>query len=1684
MYIKQLKDRAIMDVVNNIEYVGGQLGFFFGSEDELSTYIAHTQGSKHLKCRVQVKANDFHFEFPLSKIGMVTRYNVNVAALKTLSTLNVAQAEATLAEQIILAKYVGWGGCGKAFDPNDTKWANRYHNLKKLLSHDQWESAKTSTLSSFYTPDFLSKAIYGGLIDAGLNSGSFLDTSAGVGGLVRTMPESLFNAMDINLVEQDKISAQILEKLYPSANIQNVGFENAKLINPISLVFHNPPFGQAPIFDSKNKNLSGLSLHNYFLAKSATLLAKNGWMIAIVSRSFMDSANSKSRELVGQYASLKAAVRLPKQVFEVSTGANATVDVLLFQQGAETDTSWFNAECVQDANNNEYFLNQYFIKNPEMVNGEMQVGKAFQGNNVHCEGGSDFEDVATSAIKLMFAGQTFSGDTSFYQTQPEIAHVERQIIETAGTREGSYAVGTDSEIYQLVNDIWLPTDFTGTTQARLKALCAVRHSLMTLLSAEQDDEADTRLDELRLELNQRYDAFVNQFGYVHDASNQRVAKLDPTNYNLLSLELSYTAGLTKAAAKKLGIKAVSPSAKKAEIFNKRILSPWVIPTHADSIEDALIASVNVHGGVNIAYCASLMDTTEAEFINRTNGNLIFNESGKWVTRNVFLSGDVKTKLSNVHQLGYDSETQQNYIDALNAIIPLDISFENIKVNLGASWVPANIYQEFVTLLCDGKENNHTSINFLYAANQWQVDLLCIPYQLETRLGSNSAYRFSKLLVCLMNGRPTTVTYKDENGHRIVDKQATLENEMNAEKIFGEWDTFLLERADVQDKLTALFNEQFNRFVKLNADGNTISLPNSNQSITLRKHQLNAIYRGVTEGRLLLAHEVGAGKTFTLSGIMNSLIRLGLKKRILCVVPNHLTTQFAAGYLELFPQDQITVLNPEDLSPASRQATLLRLKTGSSIVICPESSFAAISPDEDIEQSVIENEITKLDNALCTMEKNNGARFSVKNIENKKAKLKARLQELAQDDRKKGLTITELGIDGLVLDEAHYIKNLTYESTRLNNVRGCGNPTGSKRAFDWYLKIQNLKRNNLEQGNGLGVYFSTGTPISNTLLEAYTFLRYLDEDMLEAQGIGSIDDFVSSFACVSSDFEVSATGSGFKTVTRLRAFRNMSVLQSLWATIADAVNEKELAEFLPEIQGFDGKNYPAIPPITGGKARQIVVEASQTQIDFSKYLVSRAKNFKASPVENDNMLLIMSQAKKASIDMRLLSPSIERDEAGLKVPTCIKLTADKYHATSEDKGTQIIFLDLGVPNSDGRHSVYSDIKQGLIDQGVNSEHIIFAQSFKTPKARAEMYSKLNAGEYRVCVASTNTLGCGANVNQRLVGITILDAPYRPADLTQRLGRGVRQGNLLYHLAPHSFSLDITYIATKNSLDCFLFQVLENKQKFISDFNSASDISHSSTDLSTAELTFAELKAETSGSPLVLEMVTLTKTIQRLEAQRHAFIRNQREAKFDIERITSKLAKNQRYLAAINIDKGNGLHIQQTGDAFSYINAHGTTFTTVKEASKDIDKIINSMASSIALGFYQDRKASLGTFAGYALSIKTVGSKIHLLVTGSTTYTFRLDLSKQTGLGLQVLKTINNFIKNYEKHISRYISEVNNEQALIEVAENAISASFTELDQLIECKQRMIELKTQISEFENEGDTDTSTQADEIINNIAA
>lgn len=1654
-----------MNAVQNVEYVGGQTGFFFGDETELKAYIKQTESfsGKQSKFKIQVAAKNFYSSFPLSKLGLITRYNRNIAAIETLQALQHCQSDAMYSEQSILAKYVGWGGVQNAFDftTSNSKWLQRCEKLKGLIDNKQYNSARQSTLSSFFTPDSVSAAIYKGMEAAGVNklkNGTWLDTSAGVGGLLRTMPESIASNVNLTLVEKDDISAQILEHLYPHSNIHHCAFEQAELNKKFDMVYHNPPFGSAKVFD-KDKVFSGLSLHNYFLTKSASLLNNKAWMVAIVSSSFMDAQNKHSRELVNQYASLIAAVRLPKKLFEVSTGANATVDLLVFEKGSTVNDAWLESTLQLDKNGNEYSLNNYYIENPSQIVGEMEVGKVFRGNSVHCIAGDDFESLSIDAITRTLSSLKYSvsqapKSTSIKPTQQTPSFV---VTETAGTKNGSYAIGSDNEIYQLHTKNWVATDFSGKAKDRLTGLCGLRHSLMSLLDAEQTNGDESKMESIRKQLNDRYDLFTKTFGFISDSANQRVCKLDPTNYNLLSLERDYSAGVTPTQAKKLGVSVVKPTCAKAEIFTQRVMIPWQAPKSAETVQDSLLASLNVHGKVDLNYCAELLDIPVNTLVSKSDGDLIFNDNGNWVTKNVYQSGDIKTKVSLLETCGHSDQLKSQYQKALNEVLPLDVQFEDIEVGLGASWVPSTVYEEFINSLCDGKQNNYTKIEIMYLNNEWHLNLSCLPHSLESNLGDNN-YPFSKLIKKLMNGRGTEVSVTDANGKRTIDTDASLNNELNSGLIQSEWENFLQNNTTVQTQLCKLFNERFNRYSPLKSLDNMMLLPDSNQSIKLREHQLKAVYRGITEGRLLLNHVVGSGKSYSIAAIAHELIRLGLKQRCVIVVPNHLTSQFAGQYLTLYPADQITVLSPDELSPKVRQASLLRLKTGSSIVICPESSFAAISPDSDIEQSVIESEICKLDQALSDVDQS-GKRFTVKNIENRKANLEARLKELSCDNRKTGLTISDLGIDALFCDEAHSLKNLAYDSSRLTNVKGTNTPTGSKRAFDWYLKVKCLKANN---SNGLGVFLATGTPIANSLLEVYTFSRYLaEEEVLESNGTAHIDSWVSAFADIKSDFEISATGSGsFKPVTRLRSFTNLSQLKAHWSLFTDSVSAQELLGYLPKLEKVDANNitqyFDAIPRITGGKAQQIIVEPTDLQLDFSKSLVQRANNFKASKTENDNMLLIMNHARKASIDMRLLNKNLPPELSGNKIPTAAKLIAKKYHETTSVKGTQLVFLDMGVPNKDGRHCVYDDLRDQLSSLGVQESEIVFSQNYKTPIAKSELYSKLNQGIFRIAIASTLTLGCGANVNKKLVGINLMDTPLRPCDLEQRLGRGIRQGSELLEANPDTFTLDINYFATKNSLDSFLFQVLENKQKFISEFHSNNELGlKKCDDIASTELTFAELKAQTSGSPLVLEMVSLTKTIQLLEVKKKSFLRNKRSASFDIENQENLKQKAQKMVDQLTLDMQIGLSPVK-GDKFTFTSDSNQVFTKFSSACDHIHDQLKNTVASIALGFYKNADFKIGSFAGFNLDISVQNTTIQLILStdGIRKYHFNIDSSKANSIGRSILSTVNNFIEKMNNHLEHYETRLSDATDRLEHAKKISKSDFNEANLLIDVRREVV------------------------------
>lgn len=1640
-----------MTDLQNYELNNGQTGFFFGTADELESYINAVNVKRRPELRVQVKATDFLKVLPLpGKLTEVSRYLINLKALKTLQALRSTNADPIPSEQLDLAAYCGWGAVSKVFDTKNQPnvWKKRADELKSLLTCEEWDAARRSTLSAFYTPDYLSAAIYQGLSAAGI-TGRFLDTSAGNGGLIRTMPKDLFNRLTLTLVEKDSISAEILGHLFPSANVINTSFETSG-VGAQSVIFHNPPFGDVPVFDADNSAISGLSLHNYFLCKAATLLINKGWQIALVSSSFLDATTNKARKFLSKQATLLGALRLPKNVFADAAGANATVDLLILEQGQDPSPVWIDTTEQTDKNGETYQINRYFAQHPENVLGSMTVEAAFNGKHVHCLADGDYQAKVVAAVRAIFKGLTFAGN--HHTTQATSSTPVNAVLYTFGTKNGSFAPDVHGNIYQLSGANWVKTDLAGKAAMRIAALCKLRDTMLQLFDAESSDKDAQTLDKLRAQLNTTYDKFQTRFGFIHDSANARAIKADPSSLHLLALEKNYSAGITSTQAAALGVPEQQPQATKAEIFTTRALCPWEPPKTVNTIEDAISASMAVYGRLDIDYCAKLLALDAAELTSRYDGVKIFNLNGLWLPENQFLSGDVKTKLAEVQRS--NSANAETYAAKLTEVLPAPIPFEDIKTPIGSRWIPAHIYSAFVMELCQPYDHRYARVNMAYIGNEWRTDYGYLPYQLQTEYSSDHGDNFSSLFDKMLNGRSLTVKHTTQGGGTIVDQQATLENEVNAEKIITEWLAFLGNSDEYQREITDIYNEKFNRHVPLVALPNSVVLPGINQNISLRQNQLNAIYRGIVEGRLLLAHAVGAGKTMVMAAIAHELLRLNIKQRLMVITPNHLTSQFATEYLRLFPTSDIEVLEAEDMTPAQRVGTLARLKTGARLIVCPESSFATIGVPAEIEMAVIKKEIDNLSVQLSSVD--NSLRFTVKNMEKRKERLETRLKEVANDQRKTGFDFLSLGIDGLFVDEAHSLKNLSYSSTRLTNVRGAGSPDGSKRAFDFYLKVQALKSLGHQC---LGVFLATATPIANTLLEAWVFTKYLAEEALEQAGVSDIDDWLSTFASITDDFEVSPTGQGFKMTRRLRSFVNHAELSQLWGSFTDTVLKADLKQYLPTFE-HGGKQYSTLPPCP---IHNVYCDPSELQVKYTEFLAKRARNFKDSPITNDNMLLLMSDARKASIDLRLVNPRVSPSQAGSKLARCAEIAAQKYHETTSVRGTQLIFCDLGVPNTDGRYSCYQELKRQLIACGVAEGDIAFAQDFRTTAKKEQLKAKLNAGILRIVIASTALLGTGANVNAKMVALHNIDPCYRPCDLEQRQGRADRFGNELYMSNPEGFTLPIYLYGTRQTLDAFLWQSLETKSRFITDFMRADKAALGRDNFEMDDsLNYAQLKAECSGDKRVLELVNLTRSVQRLEAMRNAHLRKQGDARYYIDRFTQLNARDSALLSNLECEAFKPV----SADSFTFTDTQGRTYSKFGDASKAIALLVEQSKSSSDLGMW-GTVTPLGTLSNAKLLLRSAKHGSELLINGQHSY--QLELNEETAYA--VLMKANKFMRSIDLRVAELRNDIEQRNTRMEQEQRALGSEFEQMAELLDCKTRMLELKHLIAQ-----DEQTSTPTD--------
>ena len=1697
--------------LQTITYESGQMGMFFGSQADLQVYSEKNNNLKKHDL-VMAIAKDFLISQPLLIPSTVAqRFKANVTAINVLKELRNRHSVATRLEQQKLATYCGWGAVSQVFDENNAKTLSKRSQVKSLLSETEYNSARTSTLSSFFTPCYLTKAIYSMLERAGFKSGNIIDPAAGVGGLINPMPESTYDNSQISLVELDSISAEVLEHLYPSAKIFNKGFEELNFKANHDLVIMNPPFGSAKTIDRNDPQLNGLTLHNYFLAKGIKLIRLGGLMVAIVSTSFLDSKTSKTREIVANLAELKGAIRLPKSVFFESAGANASVDVLLFQRSSSADAStalWVNSTEQTLPCGETYFLNDYFIANPSAILGDMEAQPGVQGKQVQCISTSnDLVGDIKEALKTNFPVDIYCEPVEIAGTNNNeyLTPIPGFVSNSAFIDIGGYAMTDDNHVCIRKNDneqgspvFDVCQEITGKRASRIASMVKIKQAMSELLELERTDGDLTRMEETRKALNEAYDAFVKSNGYIQETANRRAFGQDNFFPNLASLEVDFKAGVTKEQAKRLGIKAEKASATKADIFKKRIIKPWVAPTQADNVVDALWVCWNDRNTIDIDHIANLCGKSVAETKREIVGTAVFlnPETNKYEFAETYLSGDVKTKFEVVCSLlkGRTQDLKVNY-NALEAIIPADISAADITVPMNAGWLPKEVVIEFISglLECD--------VEAEHQLGQWFVSATGIPSALDTQKFGIPDYPASKIIARMMRGRDLIVRKTDPIKQvTYVDREATVQVEAVATEILARFDDWIWSCSTRRVQLEALYNSKFNRYVKPVYSGEMLEFPNLSTGFSLRKHQKTAVRRSLEQGCLLLDYFVGAGKSACIFSIVEKWHALGLKSRTAIVCPNHLVESFAVEWLSVYPLAKLLVLSPEDMSSKKRKETLNRIKTGSRIVIIPESTFKSIPLPLEAEQEIINDEIEETRKAINSLKEN----FSVKKLETKLKNLNYTLDKLSNRKSKdENLDFAELGFDSLVVDEAHANKNLRMGTVKLAGVKGLGNQDGSQRAWDMYCKIRFLT-NKFEHA---GVVFSTGTPVSNSIVEIHTMQKYLAYSELKKQNLHYLDVWADLYTSTTSEFEIDATGMNFKPVQRLRSFNNLPELQSMYACIAETVTREDLNEYLPKI---DGK-YNLIPPVVGGKPQTIFVEPSSEQKAFIDTLVERAKNLRSSPIENDNMLLIMYHARVASLDLRILDNTASANENS-KAVACANKVVELYNKYDSVKGTQLIFCDLSVPNKgkerlrakiqklmndaalgdelaqrelekigqdqimacESNFSVYEDLKQLLISRGIKESEIAFAQDYKTPKAKAELYMQINNGVKRITIASTSTLGIGANVNSRSVGCHMLDPTYKPSCMQQRAGRVERQGNKLYEADPENFEgVNIIYYATRHSLDSFLFQTLQSKANWIEAFRSAKSTERTMSDLNGESLTFAEIKAEITGDSRILEHLQLTKSIGKLMVHQKRHQQQQHDYENAIPRYAETIKKHTQALESIKLDMATYKTNALPKGVFNAV-VSGFSIDKFSNAATMLKRELVDFLHSAQSNGSAEGKICM-TYCGFEIYFSKSWTSLYVNIAGNNKYSIKLSKGRETS-DLSILYSVVNTLKDLKSEYNFEAQCLKTVQSNLNLAQGEIGKPFEHLELLIEQKRRLIEVKHELMEIENQENEQTQESAE--------
>ena len=1586
-------------------------------------------------------AGNFHItDDDLGIGGPKQKYARNIEAIRTLFQLEQEHRGATAEEQQVLAQYVGWGGLADAFDPDKDNWAKEYAELKGLLSEDEYAAARSSVLNAHYTSPTVIRGIYDAVERMGFRSGNILEPSMGVGNFFGMLPDSMADSR-LYGVELDSVTGRIAKKLYPQADITVAGFETTDRRDFYDLAVGNVPFGQYKVND-KAYNKLGFSIHNYFFAKAIDQVRPGGIVAFVTSRYTMDSKDSTARKHMAERADLLGAIRLPNNAFRANAGTDVVSDIIFLQKRdrpADIEPAWVQLGKTEDG----FDINQYFVDHPEMVLGELTTESTQYGREeltVAPIEGTSLADQLAEAV------QHIEGQYTEVEVEtPDIADVENEkhiLPADPDVKNFSYTV-VDGEVFYRENSVMTQVELSDTAKGRVTGMVELRQTVNDLIDQQLNDYPDEDIQATQAKLNAAYDAFTAKYGLLNDRKNGRLFEQDSSYYLLCSLENLDEQGQLKS---------------KAAMFTKRTIRPERTVTSVDTPSEALAVSIGEHGKVDLPYMAELLGTPgEYGRITAELSGVIFKDPASdptdpeagWQMADEYLSGDVRAKL---RMARFAAETNPEFavnVEALTKAQPRELEASEIDVRLGATWLAPEIIQKFMTETFQIPYYLRHAVKVRYSpyTAEWRVEGKTATGRsdiISSETYGTSRANAYKILEETLNLKDVRIydTIEDAEGKpkRVLNKRETMLAQQKQQVIKDAFANWVWQDPQRRIALVKQYNELFNSTRPREYDGSHIKFVGMNPEITLREHQRNAIAHVLYGGNTLLAHEVGAGKTYEMAASAMEAKRLGLCQKSLFVVPNHLTEQWASEFLNLYPNAKLLVARRKDFETANRKKFCARIATGDyDAVIIGHSQFERIPLSFERQERIIQEQIYETLAAINELKVHAGENFSIKQMEKTRKTLETKLEKLRSDERKDDvITFEQLGVDRLFVDESHAFKNL-FLTTKMRNVAGLSTSEAQK-SSDMFGKCRYLD----EITGGRGVVFATGTPVSNSMTELYTVMRYLQYSTLQQKKLTHFDCWASTFGETTTAIELAPEGTGYRARTRFAKFFNLPELMAMFKEAADIKTSDQLHLPVPE-----------------ARFETVVAKPSEIQKEMVQELSKRAADIHSGIVDAsvDNMLCVTNDGRKIGLDVRLMNPMLP-DDPNSKLNVCVQNVLKIWEDGKDQKLTQLLFCDLSTPKNDGNFNVYDDIRKKLIAAGVPENEIEFIHNADTEAKKAALFSKVRSGDVRVLLGSTAKMGAGTNVQSRLVAVHHLDVGWKPSDMTQRNGRIIRQGNMNKEVKVFNY-------VTEGTFDSYLFQTLENKQRFISQIMTSKSPVRSCEDVDEQALSYAEIKALCAGNPLIKEKMDLDVQVAKLKVLKA----DHQSQKFRLEdklltKFPAEIQETNAHIAGLKADAQLAAAHPQGKEEFCGMTIKGVTYDEKKTAGERLVLACSELPNA--------EEKVIGSYRGFELSLRfdTFRSEYQALLKGQRKYTVPLG-TDPLGNFIRLDNSLNNFPERINS-AENELATLHQQQAAAQIE---VEKPFPQEEELAEKSARLAELNAQLDVDEKSHDPEQEEQPDE-------